>query len=432
MRIKRAHIFLLPFLLLAFLVLGIKGCGGGDSGNGSNGGNGGNTPPVADAGPDQSVKTGSLVVLNGSGSSDADDDPLTYIWSFTSNPGSATLSNSTAVNPTFTPSVDGTYVLSLVVNDGTVDSAADTVAINTVTPVPLPDTGQTTCYDAAGNVINCSGTGQDGEYPMNAMSFTDNGDGTITDNVTGLMWPKQNDGVAYNWYEASGIYNATYNPTSIDVCGSLNAGGYTDWHLPSAIELMSIAMHESYNPAIDTKYFPNIVAHSHISSTPGARLSTSWSVSYYLGGAQAVGKIHDGYVHCVRGNQYPSSHFHDKEDGTILDIATGLVWQKQDTGTKRTWEQALIYCEGLDIAGYTDWRLPNIKELWSIVGPEDYEPSIDTAYFPDTFYDYWSSTTCASKTSSALDVDFFDGHIGCEVGSGKLLNYYARCVRGGQ
>jgi hypothetical protein len=78
--------------------------------------------PHADAGPDQNVKTGSLVTLDGSGSSDLDGDDLTYSWSFVSNPGSAVLSDSTAVNPTFTPSVHGIYELSLVVNDGTSDS----------------------------------------------------------------------------------------------------------------------------------------------------------------------------------------------------------------------------------------------------------------------------------------------------------------------
>jgi hypothetical protein len=87
--------------------------------------------PVANAGPDQNVNTTSLVTLVGSGSSDADGDPLTYIWSFTSKPdgSSAALSSTTAVNPTFTADLNGSYILQLVVNDGMVDSAADTVTI---------------------------------------------------------------------------------------------------------------------------------------------------------------------------------------------------------------------------------------------------------------------------------------------------------------
>jgi hypothetical protein len=97
-----------------------------------------NTAPVASAGADQTITTGSLVTLDGSGSSDADGDALTYSWSFISNPGNAVLSGSTAVNPMFTPNVDGTYVLRLVVNDGTEDSTADTV---TVTVSPAAATG---------------------------------------------------------------------------------------------------------------------------------------------------------------------------------------------------------------------------------------------------------------------------------------------------
>jgi hypothetical protein len=93
----------------------------------------------------------------------------------------------------------------------------------------LPATGQTTCYDDSGNVISCTGTGQDGANIRNPLSYTDNGDGTVTDNVTGLMWEKQDDGNTYNWYQASGTYDATNNPISQNVCGGLSVGGYSDW-----------------------------------------------------------------------------------------------------------------------------------------------------------------------------------------------------------
>ena len=95
----------------------------------------GNSAPVANAGPDQNVTTGTVVALDGSASSDANSDPLTYTWSFTSKPltSTATLSNANVVNPTFTADKDGVYTLSLVVNDGTVNSAADTVTITATT-----------------------------------------------------------------------------------------------------------------------------------------------------------------------------------------------------------------------------------------------------------------------------------------------------------
>lgn len=92
---------------------------------------GGNTAPVANAGPDQSVQVGAMVTLNGSGSTDADRNPLTYNWSFVSIPSgsAATLSNPTAARPAFVADKAGSYVMQLVVNDGTVNSQPDTVTI---------------------------------------------------------------------------------------------------------------------------------------------------------------------------------------------------------------------------------------------------------------------------------------------------------------
>lgn len=126
--------------LIGVVALGLMTIVGSNNGDGvtttdsvTNGGENGqiNTPPVANAGPDQDVQTGSLVTLDGSASTDPDGDTLTYHWTITSRPdgSGAGLSDSTAVSPTFTPDLDGAYVISLVVNDGTVDSDPDTVTI---------------------------------------------------------------------------------------------------------------------------------------------------------------------------------------------------------------------------------------------------------------------------------------------------------------
>jgi len=109
----------------------------------------------------------------------------------------------------------------------------------------LPDTGQTKCYQAASPYaeIDCAGTGQDGEYSINPMSYTNNGNGTVTDNNTGLVWQKcsvgQNNDLScsgtaaiYNWYQATGTADSTYNPSGgTNVCGALNTsifGGHSD------------------------------------------------------------------------------------------------------------------------------------------------------------------------------------------------------------
>lgn len=99
--------------------------------------------------------------------------------------------------------------------------------------VNLPRTGQTKCYDTAGVQIPCSGTGQDGEIQAGVAwpepRFTDNGDDTMTDNLTGLMWTK--NAFLYgdtDWYHA------------MDYCNNLNLAGYTDWRLPNVNELESL------------------------------------------------------------------------------------------------------------------------------------------------------------------------------------------------
>src|SRR5262249_3106557 len=102
-----------------------------------------NTLPKADAGPAQTVFVGTQVQLDGSKSSDADGDPLTFSWSFlTVPPGSmATLSGPSTVHPTFTVDRPGAYVVQLIVNDGKVDSAPATVTISTTNSPPVANAG---------------------------------------------------------------------------------------------------------------------------------------------------------------------------------------------------------------------------------------------------------------------------------------------------
>jgi RHS repeat-associated protein len=102
-----------------------------------------NSAPVADAGLDQSVRVGDTVTLDGTGSSDADHDPLTFDWAFTTRPAGsgALLSDPTAPMPVFTVDLRGTYVVQLIVHDGTVDSTADTVVITTENLPPVADAG---------------------------------------------------------------------------------------------------------------------------------------------------------------------------------------------------------------------------------------------------------------------------------------------------
>jgi hypothetical protein len=242
------------------------------------------------------------------------------------------------------------------------------------------------------------------------------------------------------------MYNATYNPTSQNVCGSLNLGGYSDWRLPTKKELTTIIDYSiPYpGPTINTTYFPNANASVYWSSTTYAYGPyNAWVVYFDYGLEGGYGK--DGgdvnyyvrYVRCVRGGQLDFGNFKDNNNGTVTDNATGLMWQQGESGYM-TWQAALDHCGNLELpsgSGQRDWRLPNIKELESITDDMIYDPdnpiAIDRNFFSNAVAsEYWSSTTYAYYPSSACGVGFYDGYL---FGGGKVdYSFYVRCVRGGQ
>jgi hypothetical protein len=164
----------------------------------------------------------------------------------------------------------------------------------TVSPGAVHKTGQTTCYDASGNPLSCSGTGQDGDtQPGIARSYIDNGDGTITDNDTGLTWQKQDDATTRNWTNALAYCNA-------NTAGLPGSG----WRLPSVLELQSIVDFSTANPAINSTYFPSTQSNFYWSATtyqyPGNQYN-AWLVYFYDGVTSSRNKSVGYYVRCVRG-----------------------------------------------------------------------------------------------------------------------------------
>ncbi len=119
----------------------------------------------------------------------------------------------------------------------------------------------------------------------------------------------------------------------------------------------------------------------------------------------------------------------DNGDGTITDNSTGLMWQKAAPENKINWKEALAYCEALKLGGHTDWRLPTIKELRSIVDYAKYHPAIDKIVFPNTQSSfYWSGTTNASSTDTdkAWSVNF---NYGYDDDNNKSSDHHVRAVR---
>ena len=306
---------------------------------------------------------------------------------------------------------------------------ADTAQTSEDTTYNLLDTGQAACYGDNGNEIICpesgeSFYGQDAQFTGNQFSYTDNGDGTVTDNVTGLVWQQIPANTGLNYADAEAY------------CESLELAGYDDWRIPTTKELFSISNFSEGWPYLDTTYLS-------IGGTAVSKDEQYWTEAYVgttvEGGSNAAFGVNHGtghikaypggssgrmgnYVRAVRGNtSYGVNNFEDNGDGTITDHATGLMWQQADSGEGMDWEAALAYAESATVSGHDDWRLPNVKELQSIV---DYThspsasdaaklgPAIDTDYFeitelpsettnysPDYGY-FWTSTSAYFGTDS--------------------------------
>src|SRR2546430_1839922 len=142
---------------------------------------------------------------------------------------------------------------------------------------PLPVTGQTTCWDSNGNVIPCAGTGQDGELRKGApLAYVDEGDGTVTDVNTGLMWEKlSHDGTVhddhnqYTWATAVAGHVATLNNT--------NFAGHNDWRLPNVRELQSIVNYQTFNPIVSSAFNTNCAPGCQATTCSCTGLGDYWS-----------------------------------------------------------------------------------------------------------------------------------------------------------
>lgn len=286
-------------------------------------------------------------------------------------------------------------------------------------PYPIVDTGQNACFGNS-RQISCPAqgerfNGQDSQYQGNQPRYRDNGDGTVSDLATGLMWVKER-GIPVTWNQA------------MDGADDCRVGGYDDWRAPSIKELYSLIEFNGYvqmtekdsTAFIDTHHFD----FKWGDTGKGQRIidCQDWSSTVYvgttMGGARTAFGVNfaDGrikgypvrdrggrgnrYVRYVRGNtDYGKNDFIKGAGGTVKDRATGLIWQRSDDGTTRIWEEALSYCEDLELGGHSDWRLPSAKELQSIVDytrspTATHSAAIDPVFsVSDIESYYWTSTT---------------------------------------
>lgn len=302
----------------------------------------------------------------------------------------------------------------------------------------VPPTNQTKCYNETVE-MTCptagqSFYGQDSQYSDNARTFTCynvNGtlqnpcDGTadldevVTDSLTGLMWQR-------TW-----ISDKTWQQ-ALDYCDGLIYGGSSDWRLPNRFDLQSLVDYGRYSPSIDTTAFPGTTGVWFWSSNSRVgNITEAWYVHFGYGNADGIGSKTGSYrARCVRGGPSPSSTgfgsrfiLSGTAEQVVTDAVTGLMWQK-DYATGKTWQQALPYCESLTYGGFSDWRLPNVNELTSLVNESKYNPASDFPEMPSAWF--WSSSSLVSNANLTWGVDFSRGGV---TDVGKTFSNDARCVR---
>ena len=310
--------------------------------------------------------------------------------------------------------------------------------------------------------------GQDNNYKINAPSYikldsqgkevasTSTSWAMAKDNITGLFWAVKEPGNGSpnytNPHDADNTY--AWDNVNNDFLAKLNDetypfGNFKDWRLPTVQELHLIVNYAGTSPFIRDDYFPGMLAKYWTAGLYKTDETSAWYVDFEEGGkVDYASKTGEYYVIAVRGGTSPATdRFVDNEDGTITDTDTGLMWLKGDipvpsddptnwgTANPLNWEGALLACEAVVFAEYDDWRLPNKKELFSLIDASKNAPAMDNTIFLNPSAEYWSSTSYYTdddndtNDGNAWYVETADGKVDLKL---KTETCYVRAVRGGK
>ena len=310
------------------------------------------------------------------------------------------------------------------------------------TAAELPRTGQRSCFDQVGAVIDHAGTGQDGELQAGAVwpdpRFADNGDGTVTDRLTGLMWLQ--DGECLGKVSWQGAMDAAAGGGAAEQRGGCQGlAAYSDWLVPEIGQLEMLFNAEEASAAgwLNKHRFKNVQAAGYWSRTTGPNPYRVWSFHFDSGTVGLTGKVDGNY--CLLVRQPPPSaqesalpaaapsavdRFVDHGDGTVTDRQSGLMWLKDGACLgDASWHDALqavhdfnadpqrYGCQGLR-ADYRDWSLPNRHELRSIIDHGHDLPALTPGHpFAGLDSRYWTSTTTAGRPAAAFHLLLSSGEL---------------------
>jgi hypothetical protein len=273
----------------------------------------------------------------------------------------------------------------------------------------------------------------------NPFSYTDNGNGTVLDNVTGLVWQKVVSGSA-TWAAAPAYCSSLTLPAP---------AGMT-WQVPTRIQLLSIVDYTT-GAAVDAPFLgsgqppggkytwtstPWVV--SQISTKP----QDAWMVNFGGGGgltSNAASQTATEWIRCVAAppvTALPYPHYVQVADGEVGDVETGLIWAQASYNILVTQTAAVAYCEALGLNAHA-WRLPSVNELASLVDDNPdiskVSPAIDQCIFSDTSANtYYISSSAWGTTPWGLNYeDGFDFNTEPQLpdAGGGVPGGYVKCVR---
>ncbi|VVS95038.1 Lcl C-terminal domain-containing protein [Desulfoluna spongiiphila] len=250
----------------------------------------------------------------------------------------------------------------------------------------------------------------------------------IKDDITGRIWETKTDDGSI--HDRDTLFTFKEAQDHVKKLNDMKYGGYSSWRMPNLKELASIVHFGKTMPSVNTLYFPYQYASFYWSATEclddnqyawgiifqeGQSLSHYKRVRYFF---RAVCLDKRAVDHVEKFSDQ-SVRFHDNDDGTITDLATGLMWQKNYASVENVkkevstfkWLEARVFCEESNFAGFKDWRLPNINELMSIVDYTRYDPAIYDVFGNDMKRRRFFSSTPEGRTQCPYNVYIPDGAI---------------------